>query len=150
MAAANPVNPHPAETLLNQFKGFYEDLSVQKVDRLVELYTPDISFADPLSQVQGLLGLKRHLKAQLRGVAYCRFSYGHYLLSENTAFIKWDMRYSHPKLQGGKEIVVPGISELHFTQRIYYQCDSYDMGALLYEHAPIIGSGVKWLKSRIK
>ena len=70
MAAVSPQSLQTAESLVQQFKAFYAELNSQKVERLVELYTPDVLFVDPLAEVQGLLGLKRHFKGQLQGVDY--------------------------------------------------------------------------------
>ena len=150
MEAASQQQLQSAESLLRQFKAFYSDFNQSKVERLVELYTPDILFEDPVAQVQGLLGLKRHFKGQLQAVKFCRFSYGQQVLSENVAFVQWHMHFAHPRLRGGKTIRVPGISEIHYTQRIYYQRDSYDLGAVLYEHVPVLGAGVRLLKARLK
>jgi hypothetical protein len=70
------------------------------------------------------------------------------LVGKDSAYIKWNMYFSHPKL--GKEThVVRGMTQIQFTDRIYYHEDVYDMGQMIYEHVPVIGWAVKRLRKRM-
>jgi hypothetical protein len=59
------------------------------------------------------------------------------------------MDYAHPRLRGGAIITVRGMTHLLFTNKIYYHEDSYDLGALLYEHIPVLGLATRQLKTRM-
>ena len=58
------------------------------------------------------------------------------------------MHFRHPKL-GSKLIDVRGVSHLKWTDKIDFHEDFYDMGAMLYEQVPLIGSVTQWLKQRL-
>jgi hypothetical protein len=61
------------------------------------------------------------------------------------------MTYAHPRLQRGQELTLEGISQLRFAdRRIIYQRDYYDLGAMLYEHLPLVGQVVRGIKRRLR
>ena len=59
------------------------------------------------------------------------------------------MRFRHKKLGGGKEIEVRGATFVEFHDRIFLHEDFFDVGSMLYEHIPVMGAGVRFLKRRI-
>src|SRR5690606_5296652 len=113
--------------LVQQLKAFYEHYDVSKLDKLSDIYTQDIEFVDPIERIQGIFALKKYLSKQGVGLNYSRFHYHSELIGDNKAFIRWDMVFSHPRLAKGRELTLSGMSELHFTNRIYFQQDSYDL-----------------------
>ena len=56
------------------------------------------------------------------------------------------MLLQHPKLNRGKKFTVPGISAIHYGNKIYSRRDYFDLGVMLYERLPLIG----WLILIIK
>lgn len=135
--------------LVKQLKGFYQAYDASNLNGLSDIYTQDVEFVDPIERVQGIFALKNYLARQGKQLNYAHFEYRNELIGENQAYIRWDMVFSHPKLAGGRELVLPGMSEIHFTNRIYFQQDSYDLGAMLYEHVPFMGLAVRALKKRL-
>jgi hypothetical protein len=47
-------------------------------------------------------------------------------------------------------VVVPGMTYLRFADRISYQRDHFDAGALVYEHVPLLGWLIRLLKRRLQ
>lgn len=135
--------------LVSQLKIFFESFDADTLEMLPEIYTQDVEFIDPVERIRGILALKTYFRRQAEGLNYCKFRYVGELVGQNRAYISWEMVFSHPKLAGGKELILPGMSEIHFTQKIYYQRDSYDLGAMLYEHLPLLGFAVRKLKQRL-
>ena len=58
------------------------------------------------------------------------------------------MNYAHPKLAGGKDIVVDGATDLMFEEKIIYHRDYIDMGQMLYEQIPVLGSIIRYIKKK--
>jgi limonene-1,2-epoxide hydrolase len=48
-----------------------------------------------------------------------------------------------------KPVEVPGVSILRFTDKIVYQRDYFDVGAMMYEQLPIFGWVLRRLKSAV-
>jgi hypothetical protein len=61
----------------------------------------------------------------------------------------WQMTFSHPRLRRGKALKVRGMTLIRFTDRIYYHEDFYDLGAMLYQHIPLLGTAVRHINRRL-
>jgi esterase/lipase superfamily enzyme len=137
---------HP---LLKRFKSLYSNLITADLSQLDELYSGDIIFKDPIHEVQGVVAVQDYMSTVCSDVDYCQFEYLDELIGDNSAYIKWIMHFRHPKL-GRQMISVRGMSHLSFNGKITYHEDVYDMGAMLYEHLPLIGGTTRWLKQRLQ
>jgi hypothetical protein len=78
----------------------------------------------------------------------CRIEYLDEIIGDRSAYVKWVMHYRHPRL-GNRLISVRGVSHLKFSDKIDFQEDFYDMGAMLYEQLPLLGNVTRWLKLRL-
>jgi hypothetical protein len=64
--------------------------------------------------------------------------------------MRWTMSYRHPRLKQGEPILVHGCSHLLWTDnKVFQHRDFFDAGALLYEHLPVMGRMIRWLKGRL-
>lgn len=134
--------------LIERFKAFYKDVKHPKLDIIGDVYSAQIKFQDPIHKVQGIAELHAYLADACHSVESGRFEFLDQLIGEDTAYIKWNMYFQHPKL--GKEThVVRGMSQIQFDDRIYYHEDIYDMGQMIYEHVPVVGWAVKRLRKRL-
>ncbi|MBU1294988.1 nuclear transport factor 2 family protein [Marinomonas sp. UCMA 3892] len=138
----------PNSLLIERFKAFYLDVKHPKLDKIDDVYTEDVLFKDPVHELRGAENLHAYLSEMCVNVHSGRFEYLDQIVSENTAYIKWNMHFKHPKL-GNKTITVRGISQVQFNERIYFHEDVYDLGQLIYEHVPLLGAVVKGLKKRL-
>jgi len=109
------------------------------------IYADEVVFEDPFGRVEGREALRAHfakLDANLRG---CRFEHGPAVVGDGEAMLGWTM---HLDLKRGprRTIVVPGVSHVAFEERVTYQRDYFDAGAMVYEHVPLFGWIVRWIK----
>ncbi|MFC0229398.1 nuclear transport factor 2 family protein [Serratia aquatilis] len=140
-----------SETLMTRFSQLYTSLDDAALDSLYEVYHCSIQFIDPLGEHRGLKALDNYFRQLLTNVSYCHFSLTDVQYDENQAAVCWQMKYAHPRLERGRELTLEGISRLRFAdQRIIYQRDYYDMGAMLYEHIPLLGKIVLGIKRRMQ
>jgi hypothetical protein len=134
--------------LVERFKRAFEDSSNLNVELLDGIYAQDIHFKDPIHDIHGIAELKVYLNRMCGNLESCRFEYLDEVVQNGKAYVKWDMHFSHPSLKKGVH-KVRGISQIHYNSRIYYQEDVYDMGSMIYEKVPVLGSVVLWLKTRL-
>ncbi|MEA2119527.1 nuclear transport factor 2 family protein [Halovibrio sp. HP20-50] len=136
---------------LEAFCAFYNKLDNTCTEKLYEVYTEDVVFDDPLHHVEGRQALETYLAAMYANVERCQFVFHTQQLKDNQAFVVWTMTFVHPKLAGGRTINVEGCSALTFAAdgRVQRHRDYVDAGALLYEHIPLMGSAIRWLKKRL-
>lgn len=136
---------------LQAFCAFFNKLDNTCTEKLYEVYTEDVVFDDPLHHVEGRQALATYLATMYANVERCQFVYHTRQLEGNQAFVTWTMTFVHPKLAGGRTIEVEGCSALTFAAdgRVRRHRDYLDAGAMLYEHLPLMGSVIRWLKKRL-
>lgn len=137
-------------TLLQDFKAFYQEASSSNIERMDRIYTQDVEFRDPLHTILGILALKSFIKNLYANSSYVQFEYTDEQRGENSATIAWHMKFSSAALAGGKMITLRGITQVRFTDRIYYQEDFYDLGAMLYQHIPVLGPIIRFVNNRVR
>jgi limonene-1,2-epoxide hydrolase len=139
-----------ADYLAQRVKEAYLSIGSENVADLESLYTSDIHFEDPSHAVQGKRSLMRYLHKQFSNLSKCSFKFHSSIASETDIFLTWTMFLNHPKLRGGDTIRVEGSSYLRTRNgKIYYHRDYFDMGAMLYEHLPLLGRIIQRLKHRL-
>lgn len=131
------------EHFARQFAGLNKD----NLQRLGELYSDDVHFTDPLHDVHGLSDLHAYFAKLYANVSELSFDFrGFDQVREGEGYLRWVMSYRHPRLDGGRLITVDGCSHLLWHDKVYRHRDYFDAGALLYEHLPVLGRVIAWLK----
>lgn len=138
------------QELVDKLKSFYDEFKTDNLEQLDDMYHEDASLTDPIHQVVGLDDLKKYFEHTMENVEYCHFAFDDECVGDDKAFLLWQMRFAHPKLANGMEIVLPGVSYLKFEDgKIREQQDHYDLGAMLYEHVPLVGYVIDKIKNRL-
>ncbi|GLS27977.1 nuclear transport factor 2 family protein [Marinibactrum halimedae] len=138
-------------TGLSTFLEYYRNFSDQELSRLQHIYADNALFRDPVHEVQGINALEEYFKEVSTNLTHCSFEFRSQHLHEGGAFVTWTMKYQHPRLKNNQLLTLEGASELKFSRdgRVSYHCDYYDMGAMVYEHVPLVGVIVRWLRRRL-
>lgn len=135
---------------LERFASGFAALTADNLDTLGQLYSDDVRFQDPLHKIHGLPAMRAYFEQLYANVEDLRFQFhGYDQLAPGAGYLRWTMTYRHPRLNGGKPIDVDGCSHLLWHDRVYAHRDYFDAGALLYEHLPVMGRIIKWLKGRL-
>ncbi len=126
----------------------YMSFDAAMLDKLHEVYADNIEFCDPVHTVNGVAEMRRYFASLMGGLEECRFEFHDSLEmpERGEAVLFWTMHYRHHKLAGGQLLSLPGTSHLRFAQKIYYHRDYYDLGAMLYERVPVLGSIIRHIK----
>jgi len=136
-----------ADYLAERVKEAYQAFGSENIADVESLYTTDIYFEDPSHAIQGKPSLMRYFSNQFKNLDKCSFKFHSTIANETDIFMTWTMFLNHPKLRGGETIRVEGTSYLRTRHgKIYYHRDYFDMGAMLYEHLPLIGRIIQRIK----
>ncbi|MFT7184737.1 MAG: hypothetical protein ACI84K_000103 [Pseudohongiellaceae bacterium] len=140
-----------ANQLTAQFKRFYENLNHDNYgsDLIDQLYHQDMTFKDSFHGINGLDDFKLYCGSLYENLSACDFVFHKSWVTESDAMLTWTMTFSHPRLRGGRSISVEGASEISFDEKVYFHQDYFDGGNLLYEHVPVLGSVISYLKKRM-
>ena len=133
--------------IIKQFCDYYQELSIDGLSQLNSIYSKNITFVDPIHEINGLANVHDYFAKMLANLNSCRFEIKDIVEAEQQAFITWEMQFSHPKLKSGNSISVLGNSHLKYKNLIHFHQDYYDMGEMLYEHIPVLGFVINKLKS---
>jgi hypothetical protein len=144
-SAAHDASP----ALLLQLKSVYAQFSLDTLPLLDSLYTADVEFRDPIHTLHGLLALRHYLRNMAGNLRHYHIRYLDEVVTPNAAYLTWEMDYSHHRLKHGALITVRGMTQVKFTDKIFYHEDCYDLGALLYEHLPALGFATRQFKKRL-
>jgi ketosteroid isomerase-like protein len=138
---------------LEAFCAFFNKLDKTCTQNIDRVYTEDVTFIDPLHRIDGRKALESYFRGLYENVTRCRFTFHETLRQGDTAFVTWTMHLVHPRLDRGREVEVPGCSHLRFAEdqsgRVAGHRDYFDAGAMLYEHLPVLGTAVRWVKGRL-
>lgn len=136
---------------LVRFFALYKQLDRQQLHRLSEVYADEVIFIDPAHRIEGLAALSDYFAALYQRLAYCRFVITSQQQQGRQAWLGWTMTFSHPRLRGGKPVTVEGATRLEFDEegKVCLHRDYFDLGAMLYEQLPLLGSLVRTIKGRL-
>jgi limonene-1,2-epoxide hydrolase len=135
---------------LEKFKHFYQQLNNSELTGLGQIYRSDIEFIDPVHHIQGIQALHQYFKNMMQDLIHCNFEIHQITEQEQEAYIHWTMHFQHPRLNKSRTIHVDGISHLKFDEQIYFHRDYFDVGAMLYEHIPLLGRIISGIRKRLK
>ncbi|QSX34569.1 nuclear transport factor 2 family protein [Shewanella avicenniae] len=141
---ASPVE----QQLVERFLVMYQRLNRDNLALLNDVYDDEVLFQDPLHQVRGIAALTEYFAAMYQNIDYIGFDMQQVLLVPSQAAITWRMQFQHPKLNGGRLISVDGMSFLTFSDKVTFHRDYFDVGQMLYEQLPLLGSAVRAIKRR--
>lgn len=137
--------------MLNRFLTTYQSLNKDNLAQLTNIYAQDIVFIDPAHEIRGLVVLTAYFTKLYQHIDSITFDYEDTLSAENSASIYWTMTFSHPKIGGGKPIITHGNTLIRFDAdgKVNYHRDYFDLGEMLYEHLPLLGAGVRYVKKQL-
>lgn len=145
------VKPESAENLIASIKSAYANLGLENIDMLYPIYREDVTFVDPANILTGRDAMLAHFKSSYQNVISCEFQFNQdiEMIESGQAFLSWKMRCAHTKLNSRKPFEVEGVSYLRFDQQIYWHRDWFDLGAMVYEHIPLLGKLIRNIKASI-
>jgi limonene-1,2-epoxide hydrolase len=136
-------------TWLQAFISVYSELKADNLQQLKGIYHSEVVFIDPMHQMQGRKELLSYFERLYREVISCDFIIEEVLEVGDEAAIFWTMMLRHKQLAGGRKIKLEGHSHLKVQEgQIIYHRDYFDVGAMLYEHIPLLGRVIKFIKHR--
>lgn len=139
------MSAKPAESLQRAID-YFENLSVNDVSRMHEIYTESAYFKDPFNEVTGLEPIKHIFGHMFQKVEQPRFVILTTIYENNQAFLSWDffLRFKGES----QERKIHGATHMRFASdgRIEYHRDYWDAAEELYEKLPLVGGIIRFLK----
>lgn len=129
---------------------FYSELNKDNLNRLTEIYHQNVVFEDAAHRIEGYSALLTYFQKLYKNVDRCQFVISEQYQCDDNGFLIWTMHLQHPSLAGGHTVTVNGMSQVKFSDgKVIYHRDYFDLGEMLYEHLPLLGSIIKKIKQRL-
>jgi steroid Delta-isomerase len=141
-----------SDLALKKLINYFQTLTPASVVRMDEVYMPDAHFRDPFNEVRDIESLKRIFNEMFVRLHDPHFVIIETIAEENGAVLIWDFTFRMKSLQPAMPRRIHGLSHVRFAAdgRVNYHRDYWDAAGELYERLPIVGSLMRWLKSRAK
>ncbi len=138
-------------SIIERVQTTYDQLNAETAQSglLGQLYDTDVVFIDPLHRIEGLNNLERYFHGLYRNVSSIQFHYQTQWDNNGEAMLRWEMEFRHPKLRKNKAIVVPGVTFLRYRERVTWHQDYFDSTQMIFDHLPLLGPTLGWLKGRL-
>lgn len=141
-----------AMTYADRARDAFTRLDINNLQVVDEFYDSNVEFHDPITQLKGKENMRAYYKKMYQGLKSIKFDYQEAIESDKTVVLIWTMTYATDKLNGGAPIVVKGNSHMKFggpENKVIYHRDYLDVGAMVYEHIPVLGAGVRYIKTKL-
>ena len=152
LIGAAPARPEETSVLKSHpsIPAFFNGFNKDTLHLLDGFYAPEVEFHDPVSDIRGIDGIRAYYAKMYENLISIRFDFEKEVEQGDEVFAPWVMHMRHKSIAGGREIVVPGVSHFRFKNgKAVYHRDYFDMGVFVYEHVPVIGAGVRYVKKKI-
>ena len=135
---------------LNRLIHFFQTLSPSTVAEMGSVYTEDAYFRDPFNEVTGVNAIKPIFSEMFVRLHEPRFVITEKIAQENSAILIWDFDFRIKSLKPNFARRIHGLSHIRFAAdgRVNYHRDYWDAAGELYEHFPVIGGVMRWLRKR--
>lgn len=135
---------------IDRFCEVYSELGTSNLDSLSAIYHSEVEFIDPMHRVSGRDSLLAYFKRSYQNVISCQFIITNVIATNDQAAVYWKMTFSHKKLNRQQPISIEGHSCLEEKEGlVVYHRDYFDVGAMVYQHIPLIGSVIKMINNRV-
>lgn len=135
---------------VERFREFFTDVMPESVRRLgPELYAPDVWFNDTLKTLRGRGEVEAYFLKTAEHVDFIRAEVVDSAISGRNCYVRWVMDV---QFKGAKNPVrTVGMTLLRFDRegRVVLHQDFWDSSAGFYEHLPVLGGVMRWIKSKI-
>lgn len=131
---------------LGRYRAFFDALSPADLDRLGEMYSDDIHFRDPFSDVHGLANLRIVFAKMYADVPDSRFKVLDVAVSGDGGYLKW----IYSGTFRGERMEFVGLSDVRVRDdKVCSHVDYYDAASNIYARIPVLRWLVRFIKKRV-
>ncbi|MCA9402993.1 MAG: nuclear transport factor 2 family protein [Candidatus Omnitrophica bacterium] len=149
-AAAEKVRIEPPSENIEKFFNAFNRDTLYLVE---DFYDAGVEFHDPIVNISGRDRLRRYYEGMYEGIDRVRFDFKGEIKEGADHVVFWTMVLQTKKMNKGKPISVDGNSHIRFggpEGKAIYHRDYFDVGAMVYEHVPVVGWMTGYVKGKLK
>lgn len=147
------ASPDAAERGLENWKALLSNLTVENIrGKAARVYAERTFFNDTLKTLRTSAEIEEYLLETAEMLESGAVEFRDTVRAEDGSYyVRWEMVYRGRKLGGGEPIRTIGMSQLRFDEggRVILHQDFWDASRGIFEHLPVIGTQVRWVKRRL-
>ncbi|MFT4549930.1 MAG: hypothetical protein ACI8XO_001598 [Verrucomicrobiales bacterium] len=150
--SAASATSESTELGIERWKSLVGDFSVSNLKgNVASVYAEQTFFNDTLKTFRDPRAIEDYLIETAEMLKYGRVDYQDTAISGNDVYVRWKMTYRSKKLAKDDDIVTIGMSHLRFDEagKVILHQDFWDSTRGVFEHVPVIGSGIRMIKKRL-
>jgi hypothetical protein len=151
--SVQPPTPEAEQRGLENWKALLSNLTVENIHgRAGQVYAEETFFNDTLKTLRSAAEIEAYLIETAKLLESGTVEYRDAVRSgDGTWYVRWEMIYRGKKLAGGEPIRTIGLSQLRFDAdgRVVLHQDFWDASRGIFEHIPVVGAQVRWIKGRL-
>lgn len=141
------IYPKNTPECIYKLISYFEALSDNKNTPISSFYDNGIIFKDPIHEIESIVLLEEYFQKLNRNLKSGGFTFKNIEVTDHKCYLEWDMEVE--LYRPNKRVFSSGISVLTFTNKVVHHRDYFDAGELFYEHVPILGSMIRFIKRKI-
>jgi hypothetical protein len=138
------------EAAAARFREFFQNVTPESIrEKTAKLYAEDVWFNDTLKTLRGRAAVEAYFLKTMDHVDSFQTQVDDVARSGGNFYVRWTMDV---RFKGAKEPVrTIGVTLLRFDRegRTVLHQDFWDPAAGFYEHLPVLGGVMRWIKSKI-
>lgn len=129
---------------------FFEGLTKETtIDAFKVIYDDAVIFKDPFNEVKGIHAVHGIFAHMYENLEHPRFVITEYIGTEKIAYVKWDFIFSFKGEKDEKSFEGVSRMEINTQDKVVSHLDFWDAAEHMYEHLPLIGSLLRFIKRKI-
>lgn len=137
---------------VRRFQDFLATFTEKKLCRDTQLvYSRDAYLNDTLKTLRGSAAIEEYFLGTLANTESITVSFSDVARSGNEYYFRWVMDVRFKKFRKGETIRTIGMTHVRFNKdgQVILHQDYWDSAQGLFEHVPVIGGGIRLIKSRL-
>ncbi|MFQ3578380.1 MAG: hypothetical protein SNJ52_05150 [Verrucomicrobiia bacterium] len=136
---------------IERFKDYFSNVTEDSIrTKTGQVYSADAFFNDTLKTLRGADKIEHYLLETSKNVSEFRVEMMPPARSGPDYYFRWIMTVGMKRF-GNKSVTTIGMTHVRFDPegKVRLHQDYWDSAAGLWDHVPVIGSGIRWIKSRL-
>ena len=140
------------DAAVRRFQDFLSAFTEEKLRRDTRrVYAQDAYLNDTLKTLRGSAAIEEYFLGTLANTESITVTFSDVARSGNEYYFRWVMDVRFKKFQRGETIRTIGMTHVRFNRegQVILHQDYWDSAQGLFEHVPVIGTGIQLIKSRL-
>ncbi len=140
------------EAAIERFKDLYSVFTQGNIlAKVRNVYSKDAYLIDSFKELNGIEAIEAYILQFLKSLESCTFEFLDVAVSGEEYYFRWVSEAKAKTIKKGQIIRSYGMSHIRFdeTGKVVLHMDFFDSASNFYEHIPVLGGMIRFIKRRL-